>query len=98
MEIKRCAYIVDFKGKEVPKKLSKLDVNLAYVSKKSNYAVVYLDENKGEKMLLSQLHNVKGFVALYPSLFFHIESNIEVQTDWCQEKILDSIIIYDTID
>ena len=34
MEIKRCAFIVDFKGKEVPKRLSKMDVNLTYISKK----------------------------------------------------------------
>ena len=42
-------YIVDFKGKEVPKRLSKMDVNLTYISKKFNYAIVYLDEAKGEK-------------------------------------------------
>ncbi|WP_162146948.1 DUF2129 domain-containing protein [Acholeplasma granularum] len=76
MEIQRVAYIVDFKGKEVPKKLSKMDVNLAYVSKKGNYAVVYFDKNKGEKMLTSHLKNVKGFIRIYPSLTFNEEANI----------------------
>lgn len=76
MEVKRCAYIVDFKGKEVPKRLSKMDVNLAYVSKKFSYAVVYLDENKGEKLLTNHLKNVKGFIGVQPSLFFDQNANI----------------------
>ena len=76
MEIKRCAYIVDFKGKEIPKRLNKMDVNLAYVSKKFNYAVVYLDEAKGEKLLINHLKNVKGFMRVYPSLFYDENANI----------------------
>jgi len=76
MEIKRCAYIVDFKGKEVPKRLNKMDVNLTYISKKFNYAVVYLDEAKGEKLLTNHLRNVKGFIGVYPSLFFDQNTNL----------------------
>ncbi len=76
MEVKRCAYIVDYKGKEVPKRLSKMDVNLAYISKKFSYAVVYLDEAKGEKLLTNHLKNVKGFIGVQPSLFFDQNVNI----------------------
>lgn len=76
MEIKRCAYIVDFKGKEVPKKLNKMDVNVAYISKKFNYAVVYLDEQKGEKLLINHLKRVRGFIRVYPSLFYDENTNI----------------------
>ena len=76
MDIKRCAFIVDYKGKEVPKKLSRLDVNVAYVSKKFNYAVVYLDENKGEQLLVNHLKRVKGFISVYPSLIFSEHANI----------------------
>jgi uncharacterized protein YlbG (UPF0298 family) len=76
MEVKRCAYIVDFKGKEVPKRLSKMDVNLAYISKKFNYAVIYLDEAKGEKLLTNHLKNVKGFIGVQASLFFDQNANI----------------------
>lgn len=76
MEIKRCAFIVDFKGKEVPKRLSKMDVNLTYISKKFNYAIVYLDEAKGEKLLINHLKNVKGFIGVTPSLFYDENANI----------------------
>lgn len=76
MEIKRSAFIVDFKGKEVPKRLNKMDVNLTYISKRFNYAVVYLDESKGEKLLVNHLKHVKGFVGVYPSLFFDQNANI----------------------
>lgn len=77
MQIERVAYIVDFRGKEVPKKLEKMDIHVAYISKKANYAVVYFDKVKGEKALLSQLQNIKGFIGVYPSLFFNEEANIK---------------------
>lgn len=76
MQIERMAYIVDFTGKEVPKKLERMDVNVAYVSKKANYAIVYFDKTKGEKLLLSQLQGVKGFIGVHASLFFNEEANI----------------------
>lgn len=76
MQIERQAYIVDFVGKEVPKRLEKMDINLVYVSKKANYAIVYFDRAKGEKLLLNQLQNVKGFIGVHPSLIFNEEANI----------------------
>ena len=76
MQVERIAYIVDFVGKEVPKKLEKMDVNLIYVSKKANYAIVYYDKSKGEKHLVNQLNNIKGFVSCHPSLFFNEQTNI----------------------
>ncbi len=76
MQIERTAYIVDFFGKEVPKRLERMDINVVYVSKKANYAIVYFDKVKGEKLLTNQLHNVKGFIAVYPSLFYNETANI----------------------
>lgn len=76
MQIERQAYIVDFVGKEVPKKLERMDINLVYVSKKANYAIVYFDRAKGEKLLLTQLQGVKGFIGVKPSLLFNEEANI----------------------
>ena len=76
MQIERQAYIVDFVGKEAPKKLEKMDINLVYVSRKANYAIVYFDRAKGEKLLLTQLQGVKGFIGVQPSLLFNEEANI----------------------
>ncbi len=77
MLVDRMAYIINFHGKEVPKKLSTMDVNLVYVSKKANYAVVYIDKSRGEKMLSQTLSGTKGFQGIVPSLFFDENVNIE---------------------
>jgi len=77
MLVERMAYIINFQGKEVPKKLNSMDVNLVYVSKKANYAVVYVDKSRGEKMLVQNLLNTKGFQGVIPSLFFDENVNIE---------------------
>lgn len=53
-----------------------MDVNLTYISKKFNYAIVYLDEAKGEKLLVNHLKNVKGFIGVTPSLFYDENANI----------------------
>lgn len=76
MEIKRCVFIVDFKGKEVFKRLSKMDVNLIYIFKKFNYVIVYFDEVKGEKFLVNYLKNVKGFMGVIFLLFYDENVNI----------------------
>lgn len=76
MQIERMAYIVDYYGKEVPKRLKKMDINLAYISKRFNYAVVYFDKDKGESLLISQLKKVRGFNRVYSSLYFNEEANI----------------------
>lgn len=76
MQIERMAYIIDFHGKEVPKRLLHMDVNLAYVSKRANYAIVYCDTARGEKSLVQQLQKVKGFIRVKPSLFYEETKNI----------------------
>mgnify|MGYP000925107686 CR=1 FL=1 len=76
MQVKRMAYIVDYFGKEVPKKLAEMDIHLVYISKRANYAVVYCDQNKGEQALKKSLSNIKGFKHISPSLFFDENVNI----------------------
>lgn len=76
MNIIRDSYIIDYRNKAVLNKLKRMDVNIAYISKKFNYCVIYLDNNKGERYLLQNLRKVRGFIRFYPSLFLHEESNI----------------------
>ncbi|HEY8405721.1 MAG TPA: DUF2129 domain-containing protein [Acholeplasma sp.] len=77
MVVERMAYIVYFQGKEVPKKLNGMDVHVAYVSKRANYAIVYVDKAKGDKVLTQALSNVKGFQSVAPSLFFDENVNLK---------------------
>ncbi|CCV63825.1 conserved hypothetical protein (UPF0298) [Alteracholeplasma palmae J233] len=69
-------YIIDFFGKDVPKKLSTMDIHLVYVSKRQKYAVIYCDTAKGEKELLKNLKNIKGFKGIRESLYFDETVNI----------------------
>lgn len=78
MRINRMQYIVEYFGKDVPKKLATMDLNLVYVSKKQKYAIVYCDVSKGEKELLKQLQNIKGFKSVKESLFYDENVNIWV--------------------
>lgn len=76
MQVKRMAYIVDFFGKEVPKRLNEMDINLVYVSRRANYAVIYCDVAKTEQALTKNLQQVKGFKSIKPSLFYDENVNI----------------------
>ncbi|MBN2268732.1 MAG: DUF2129 domain-containing protein [Acholeplasmataceae bacterium] len=60
MYANRMAYIVFFQGKKVVEKLKTLPVDIAYVSEKSSYAIVYGDKDI-EQNLKKQLKEVKGF-------------------------------------
>lgn len=81
MRINRMQYIVEYFGKEIPRKLSTMDLNLVYVSKKQKYAVVYYDVAKGEKELLRQLQGIRGFKSVKESLFYDENVNIWVFQD-----------------
>ena len=69
MYSKRMAYIVFYQGKHVPEKLKSLPVDIAYISEKQHYAVVYGDENI-DKQLKKQLKDVKGFKYIGPSSMY----------------------------
>ncbi len=75
--ILRESFIIDYRNKAVLNKLKKMDVNIVYVSKRFNYCVVYLDNNKGSNYLLQNLRKIRGFVRFHPTLFNHEEANIE---------------------
>ena len=70
------AYIINFFGKEVPKKLETMDVNVYYISKKQNYAIVYADQNRGLNQLTSQLKSIRGFKNISESLSY--DSNVNI--------------------
>jgi uncharacterized protein YlbG (UPF0298 family) len=78
MEIKRMSYIVIYQGKNVLAKLEKLPVDIAYVSHKLNYAVIYADKEQ-EKNLKSQLKEVKGFKFFGPSHLYDDNLNFTVK-------------------
>jgi hypothetical protein len=45
--------------------------------KRANYAIVYVDKAKGDKVLTQALSNVKGFQSVAPSLFFDENVNLK---------------------
>lgn len=71
------AYLVYYKGKDVLTKVSKMSVNIAYISKKMNYLVFY-GEASQEKNYLNQLKNVKGFVKLELSDLYNPDANFDI--------------------
>lgn len=69
MHANRMAYVVFYKGKHVIKRIKTLPVDISYVSKKQNYAIVYGDAGQ-EQALKKQLKNTKGFKYIGPSRLF----------------------------
>ena len=69
MYANRMAYIIFFQGKHVIEKLQSMPVDIAYVSEKQNYAVVYGDMDQ-EALLKKQLKDVKGFKYIGPSQMY----------------------------
>ena len=62
-------YIVFFQGKQTVEKLQALPLDVAYVSSKQGYAVVYGDKEQ-EQNYKKQLKDVKGFKFFGPSQLF----------------------------
>ncbi|MFP4178270.1 MAG: DUF2129 domain-containing protein [Acholeplasmataceae bacterium] len=69
MYAKRMAYVVFFRGKHVIKRIKSLPVDVQYVSKKQNYAILYGDADQ-EQALKKQLKNTKGFKYIGPSRLY----------------------------
>ncbi|MDO9630049.1 MAG: DUF2129 domain-containing protein [Acholeplasmataceae bacterium] len=69
MYANRMSYVVFYQGKHVIEKLRSLPVDVAYVSEKQGYAVVYGDKDI-EANLKKQLKDVKGFKHIGPSQLF----------------------------
>jgi uncharacterized protein YlbG (UPF0298 family) len=66
MYAKRMAYVIFYQGKHILTKLEQLPVDIAYISKKQNYAIVYGDADF-EGSLKKQLMEVKGLKYFGPS-------------------------------
>lgn len=69
MYANRMSYVVFYQGKHVLEKLKSLPVDIAYISDKQGYAVVYGDKDI-EANLKKQLKDVKGFKFVGPSQMF----------------------------
>jgi uncharacterized protein YlbG (UPF0298 family) len=65
----RMQYIVFYQGKQVIEKLQTLPLDIAYVSEKQGYAVVYGDKEQ-EQTYKKQLKDVKGFKFFGPSQLY----------------------------
>lgn len=64
--VKRKSLIIYFKSEHFLKNMDNC-VNVAYVSKKRKYAVIYLDENK-VKFVRNNLQRTKGVIEVLESL------------------------------
>lgn len=69
MYTNRMSYVVFYQGKKVIEKLKTLPVDIAYISEKLNYAVVYGDKDI-EQTLKKQLKDIKGFKHVGPSQMY----------------------------
>lgn len=66
MHVNRMAFVVFYQGKRVLEKIKSLPVDVAYISKKQNYAVLYSDAEQADN-LRKKLKVVKGFKFIGPS-------------------------------
>lgn len=71
--IQRKGIIIYFDDKEVINKLDKTIVNVYYISKQGNYAIIYCDANR-YKPLCAELKNMKGITGFEDSLL-DVEKN-----------------------
>lgn len=66
MNVNRMAFVVFYQGKRVLERIKNLPVDVAYISKKQNYAILYGDMEQAEN-LRKKLRMVKGFKFIGPS-------------------------------
>jgi uncharacterized protein YlbG (UPF0298 family) len=67
-------YVIFFQGKQVLEKLKTLPVDVAFISEKLGYVVVYGDKDI-EGQLKKQLKDVKGFKHVGTSQTFDVNLN-----------------------
>jgi uncharacterized protein YlbG (UPF0298 family) len=65
----RMQFIIFYQGKHVLEKLQTMPLDIAYVSEKQGYAVVYADKDQ-EQALKKQIKDVKGFKYFGPSQLY----------------------------
>jgi len=66
MNANRMSFVVFYQGKRVIDKIKNLPVDVSYISKKQNYAILYGDLEQAEN-LRKKLRAVKGFKFIGPS-------------------------------
>jgi len=69
MYANRMSFVIFYQGKHVLEKLKNLPVDVAFISKKQNYVIVYADLDQ-EQNLKKQMKDVKGFKHLSSSQLF----------------------------
>ena len=74
--VNRVGLIVHYQGKRVLDRLTELDVDVYYTSKKQHYAVFYVDANR-EKDIKKQLQNCKGFKHVSETLLYDETLNFD---------------------
>jgi uncharacterized protein YlbG (UPF0298 family) len=65
----RMQFIVFYQGKQVLEKLQSMPVDIAYVSDKQSYVIIYGDKEQ-EQNYKKQLKDVKGFKFFGPSQLY----------------------------
>jgi uncharacterized protein YlbG (UPF0298 family) len=65
----RMQFIIFYQGKQVLEKLQSMPLDIAYVSEKQGYAIVYADKDQ-EQALKKQIKDVKGFKYFGPSQLY----------------------------
>ncbi len=78
MLVNRMSYVIFFKGKDVLNSLEALPLDVAYVSKKKRFVVIYADKTK-EEHIKNALKKVKGFKGFSPSQIFDESLNFDVK-------------------
>lgn len=74
MYANRMSFVIFYQGKQVLEKLKNLPVDVAFISKKQNYVIVYADLDQ-EQNLKKQMKDVKGFKHLSSSQLFDEKLN-----------------------
>jgi uncharacterized protein YlbG (UPF0298 family) len=68
------SFVIFYHGKQVLEKLKNLPVDVAYISKKQNYVIIYADQDQ-EHNLKKQIKDVKGFKHFGSSQLFDTTLN-----------------------
>ena len=74
MAVERMGYIVYYRGRNIARKLKRMPVNIAYISRRMNYAVFYGNKDS-EESYLNNLKRTRGFVKLEASEMFNESLN-----------------------
>ncbi len=69
MLAERASYVIFYKGSQFIQNLNPLPLDVAFVSEKSHYVVVYADK-KEEDNIRKQVKKIKGYKGFSPSQLF----------------------------